>query len=144
MSDSRRPLCFSIPSYDAFGDDLCHAADLECGKLQRLTFPDGERYARFCTPVGGRHVVIVGGTPTDGDLLDLYDLATGAITGGAARLTLVVPYFGYSTMERAVKDGEVAVAKARARLLSLIPLAPDGNRILLLDLHSEGIPYYFE
>src|SRR4051794_34410056 len=96
-----RPLCFSIPSYDAFGDDLCRAPHLEPGELQRLTFPDGERYARFCTPVSGREVVIVGGTPTDTDLLDLYDLATGAVTDGAAKLTLVVHYFGYSTMERA-------------------------------------------
>jgi ribose-phosphate pyrophosphokinase len=139
-----RSVCFSIASYDGFSDDLCRAANLEHGELQRQTFPDGERYARFRTPAAGRDVVIVGGTPTDADLLDLYDLATGAVTNGAARLTLVVPYFGYSTMERAVKEGEVAVAKARARLLSSIPLAPNGNRILLFDLHSEGIPYYFE
>ena len=144
MSDGRRALCFSIASSDAFGADLCRTADLERGGVQQQTFPDGERYVRFGTSVARRDVVIVGGTPTDADLLDLYNMATGAVTDGAARLTLVIPYLGYSTMERAVKDGEVAAAKARARLLSSIPLAPNGNRVLLLDLHSEGIPYYFE
>ena len=47
-------------------------------------------------------------------------------------------------MERAVHEGEVVTAKTRARLLSTIPQASTGNRILLLDLHSEGMPYYFE
>src|SRR5262249_38194283 len=63
---------------------------------------------------------------------------------GARRLTLVVPYFGYSTMERAVTAGEVVTAKTRALLLSSIPPAPSGNSALLLDLHSEGLPFYFE
>jgi ribose-phosphate pyrophosphokinase len=66
------------------------------------------------------------------------------VKNGARRLTLVVPYFGYSTMERAVKSGEVVTAKTRARLLSAVPHAQGGNRILLLDLHQEGIPHYFE
>ncbi|HWZ04974.1 MAG TPA: ribose-phosphate diphosphokinase, partial [Mucilaginibacter sp.] len=59
-------------------------------------------------------------------------------------LTLVVPYFGYSTMERAVLPGEIVTAKTRARLLSAIPRCNRGNKILLFDLHSEGIQYYFE
>jgi ribose-phosphate pyrophosphokinase len=56
----------------------------------------------------------------------------------------VVPYFGYSTMERAVLPGEIVTAKCRARLLSAIPRSNKGNRIYLFDIHSEGIPYYFE
>lgn len=51
---------------------------------------------------------------------------------------------GYSTMERQVKPGEVVVAKTRARLLSSIPPAPMGNRVALLDLHADGVTYYFE
>jgi ribose-phosphate pyrophosphokinase len=47
-------------------------------------------------------------------------------------------------MERAVKTGEVVTAKNRARLLSAIPAAGLGNRIIMLDLHAEGIPHYFE
>ena len=47
-------------------------------------------------------------------------------------------------MERATKTGEAIIAKTRARLLSAIPRAASGNRVFLLDLHSEGIPHYFE
>jgi ribose-phosphate pyrophosphokinase len=47
-------------------------------------------------------------------------------------------------MERAVKDGEVVTAKARASLFSSIPQTSKRNRFILMDLHSEGIPHYFE
>jgi ribose-phosphate pyrophosphokinase len=47
-------------------------------------------------------------------------------------------------MERASKGGEIVAAKNRARLLSSVPTAGSGNRAVLLDLHSEGIPHYFE
>jgi ribose-phosphate pyrophosphokinase len=59
-------------------------------------------------------------------------------------LTLVVPYFGYSTQERPSKEGESVTAKTRARLLSSIPLPSGGIRLLLVDLHTAGLPFYFE
>jgi len=89
-------------------------------------------------------VVVVGGTVSDAATLELYDLANAVVENGAATLTLVVPWFGYSTAERAGQPGEAVVAKTRARLLSSIPSAKLGNSVLLLDLHSEGIPHYFE
>ena len=59
-------------------------------------------------------------------------------------MILVIPYFGYSTMERAAKPGEVVTAKTIARQLSAMPKASRGNWVLLMDLHSTGIVYYFE
>jgi ribose-phosphate pyrophosphokinase len=106
-----------------------------------VEFPDGEHYRRLVTEVAERDVVFVGGTITDADTLELYDLACAAAKYDARSLTMLVPYFGYGTMERAVKPGEVVTAKTRARLFSTIP-AP--ARVVMLDLHSEGIPHYFE
>ncbi len=140
----RPPLVFAQPGYGPLAADLVARLGGEAGQVERARFPDGERYQRIATPVEERAVVIVGGTVDDAATLALYDLASAAVTYGARRLSLVVPYFGYSTMERAVKPGEVVVAKNRARLLSTIPHASAGNRVLLLDLHSEGIPHYFE
>jgi ribose-phosphate pyrophosphokinase len=135
---------FSTRSYGYFAADLCRLGGFAGGEIEVKSFPDGERYQRVVTPVEDRSVVLVGGTISDADTLELYDLACAIVKFGARRLTLVIPYFGYSTMERATKWGEVVTAKTRARLLSAIPLAHSGNRVLLLDLHSEGIPYYFE
>jgi ribose-phosphate pyrophosphokinase len=120
------------------------AKDVYLGRLDRKEFPDGERYLRIDEDVDGKHVVILGGTISDSDTLEIFDLACAAVKYGAKELTLAIPYFGYSTMERAVKPGEVVPAKTRARLLSCIPKAHKGNNVILLDLHSLGIPHYFE
>ena len=140
---TNRPLVFATPAYQHLQAALCERG-LEPGEIATFPFPDGERYLRIVTPVAGRDVVLVGGTIDDASTLTLFDLACGAVHYGARRLTLVIPYYGYATMERAVKPGEVVTAKTRAALFSAIPPASYGNRALLLDLHAEGIPHYFE
>jgi ribose-phosphate pyrophosphokinase len=141
---SDTPLLFSIRSYDYMQSGLAHSLGAERGEIERQTFPDGEHYMRLRTSVVGRRVVLVGGTVTDADTLELYDLASAIVKYGARSLSLLVPYFGYATMERAVKTGEVVTAKTRARLLSSIPNGDAPNRIVLFDVHTEGLPYYFE
>lgn len=138
------PLLFSTRSYGYLGSAIARAGRFEEGRLARTEFPDGEHYRRIESPVLNRHVVLVGGTVTDTDTLEVFDLATALVMEGAASLSIVIPFFGYATMERAVKPGEVVTAKTRAMLLSAIPRASEGDRVILLDLHSEGIPYYFE
>ncbi|MCE9580811.1 MAG: ribose-phosphate diphosphokinase [Deltaproteobacteria bacterium] len=138
------PLVFSIAAYEYLAADLCAEAGWEQGRVERRAFPDGERYQRIATDPADRDVVVIAGTPHDTDTLELYDLACGLVGGGAYRLRVVMPFFGYSTMERAVKVGEVVTAKTRARLLSSIPTASRGNLVFLLDLHVDAIAHYFE
>lgn len=135
---------FSTTSYTYLRDRIAQHVDVQVGEVEVKRFPDGERYQRILTPVDEQEVVLIGGTATDEDTLELYDLAGAMVKYGARSLTLLTPYFAYSTMERAVKTGEVVTAKSRARLLSSIPMASNGTRIVLMDLHSEGLPYYFE
>jgi len=137
-------LLFSAPAYDYLAQALARDGGFECGEVQRDVFPDGEHYLRLRTSVADRHVVVVGGTITDAATIELYDLACAIVENGSATLTLVVPWYGYATQDRAVIAGEAVTAKTRARLLSSIPAAKLANEILLLDLHSEGIPHYFE
>jgi ribose-phosphate pyrophosphokinase len=138
------PLVFTTTAYDYLGAAMCAAAGWPLGEVERRTFPDGERYQRAVTECADRDVVLVGGTIDELATLELYDLACGLVTYGAYRLTLVIPYFGYSTMERAVRAGEVVTAKARARILSSIPAASRGNQVFLVDLHVATIAHYFE
>ena len=137
-------LVFATHAYSQLESDLCALTGYEMGTLERKHFSDGELYQRIASPCRERDVVLLGGTITDPDTLELYDLACTCVANGARSLTLVIPYFGYSTMERAVKPGEAVTAKTRARLLSSIPAAAMGNRVLLLDLHVSGITHYFE
>ncbi len=137
-------MLFSTANYSYLKRELMQRGEFEEGQLEVQSFPDGERYMRIVDPVEGREVILLGGTISDTDTLQLYDLSCALVKQGAIKLTLIIPYFGYSTMERASKRGEVVTAKTRARLLSAIPEASEGNHILLLDLHSEGLQYYFE
>ena len=142
MSDDM--LIFSTTTYDGLRQEVCRQSGFERGDVETSWFPDHERYMRIATQVDGRDVAIIAGTVSDADTLELFDLACGVVKYGARRLTMVVPYFGYSTMDRAVKPGEVVTAKTRARLLSSVPDAAYGNRLFLVDTHTEGLPHYFE
>jgi ribose-phosphate pyrophosphokinase len=138
------PLIFGIKSYLAMAQTMAKLGTWKLGKIERVQFPDGERYQRITNSVAGRDVILVGGTVGDSETLELFDLACALAKYGAKRLDLVIPYFGYSTMERAVKAGEIVTAKTRARLLSAIPGSAQGNRVFFLDLHAEGLPHYLE
>ena len=138
------PLVFSIQPYDYLGAAIATAGGWEHGAIHREQFPDGEHYCRIETDPADRDVILVGGTIDDAATLALYDLACGLVNNGAYRLSLVIPYFGYSTMERSTRDGEIVTAKTRARLLSSIPLASRGTQVFLLDLHVASIAHYFE
>lgn len=138
------PLVFSTQAYAYLGEDIARGSGWELGHITRKTFPDGEHYLRIDTSPADRDVILVGGTIDDANTLELYDLACGLVTAGAYRLRLVIPFYGYATMERAVRPGEVVTAKTRARLLSSIPMASRGTQVFMLDLHVDAIAHYFE
>jgi ribose-phosphate pyrophosphokinase len=93
------PVVFATEAYGYLGLGMAREAGWECGAITRKTFPDGEHYRRIDTDPAHRDVVLVGGTIDDANTLELYDLACGPVMGGAYRLRLVIPFFGYSTME---------------------------------------------
>src|SRR5947209_10689704 len=138
----------STPSSLPFAARLAAHLGVPVAPVQRQHFPDGEDYLRF--DLGdrfgllGQHAVIVGATESAASLDEVYRLGCAAVKHGARSLVLVVPYFGYSTMERSTRPGEVVTAKVVARQLSVIPRAARGNWLLLMDLHAAGIVYYFE
>jgi ribose-phosphate pyrophosphokinase len=139
-----KKLLFTTPSYAYMVPHFLAAGDFEVGEIERKHFPDGERYLRLAADSWGRDVVLLGGTPTDLDALEVYDLGYAISRAGAHSLALVMPYFGYATMERAVRPGEVVTAKTRARLISAIPACDGGMRVFLFDLHTDGIEFYFD
>ena len=137
-------MIFSTRAYADLGTRVAQLARLPVGEVETRLFADGERYLRLQSDPRGNDAAVLGGTISEADTLELYDLACGLVDAGARSLTLVIPYFGYSTMERATAANEIVTAKTRARLLSSIPVPGSGSRVLLLDLHTEGIPFYFE
>jgi len=139
-----KKILFHLKDYQYLAEKVMAGGSFEKGVLETSCFSDGERYQRILSNIENRDVVLIGGTVSDSSTLELFDLASSLVSYGANSLTLVIPYFGYSTMERAVLPGEIVTAKTRARLLSAIPRCNKGNKVYLFDLHSEGVQYYFE
>lgn len=137
-------IILSTSNYTGFKELLAAKNGAQIGVIERRKFPDGEIYHRVKTIVKDCDVIIVGGTLNDEDLMEIYELSCAVVKYGARSLSLYIPFFGYSTMERAIESGEIVKAKTRARLLSNIPNAYQGNSIYLLDLHAENINHYFE
>lgn len=136
-------LLFATSTYQYLVDDFTAAGNFELGRIESKVFPDGEIYRRVVDDPWGRDAVLLGGTPNERDWLEVYDLGCAISRAGARSLSILMPYFGYSTMERAVQPGEVVTAKTRARLISTIPPCEGGSRIFLFDLHTDGIEFYF-
>jgi len=141
---TRPKLLFSTQSYLPLYNKLLPLGNFEAGNLKRRDFADGEHYMQIQSTIKERDVVVLGGTISDSDTLEIYDLACGLVDAGAHRMWIIIPYYGYSTMERAVKTGEVVKAKTRARLLSSIPVPGSGAQVVMLDLHVDSIAWYFE
>lgn len=137
-------IIFSTTAYQYLRNELAGLARCLVGEVLSREFPDGEIYHRLLHDVSGMDVLLIGGTLDDRNTMELYDLAQGLAHANANSLSIVIPYFGYSTMERAVEKGEIVKAKNRALMFSSIPMCAETNKVYLLDLHSEGIPYYFD
>lgn len=141
-------IIFSTPEYKDLAEEIASKPFIDCsvGNIETRTFSDGESYHRIWNSeqLKDQDVVLIGGTINDHAIMDIYNLASTLVCSDIKKLHLVIPYFGYSTMERAVKSGEVVKAKNIARMFSSLPQATRGNFMYMIDLHTEGLPYYFE
>lgn len=131
-----------------FAELIGRALGIVPSKVERNAFGDGELYHRLDikdpSELFGKTVIFVASTPSDKTFDELEKIGHTLAELGVARRIFVIPFFGYSTMERAVLSGEAVVAKINARRLSEIPNSGRGNVFLLLDLHVSGILHYFE
>lgn len=138
-----KPALFTMPDDAPLAAAVRAAASMDAGEMTFERFPDGEWSQRIETPVRGRRIVVIGGATDDGGTARLFDLCCGLTSCGAASLTLVMPYFAYSTMDRASRPGEVVTARTRALLLSSVLRPPGGLEVLLIEPHTDALPMYF-
>ncbi|WP_028582548.1 ribose-phosphate diphosphokinase [Desulfogranum japonicum] len=100
------------------------------------TFADGEVHHAFPKEIAGKHIVIIGSTPNDAAHQELMDLIAGARYWNALSVNVVIPFLGYSTMERA-KPGSGEIPKGITRTRQIFRTRPD--YVAFIDLHSEAV-----
>jgi len=104
--------------------------------MVRQRFADGEGYHAFPKSVAGKNLIIIGSTPDCNAHQELLDLIQGGRYWNAATVNVVIPYLGYSTMERA-KPGSNEIPKGITRTRQIFKARP--NYVTFVDLHSEAV-----
>ena len=104
-------------------------------------FADGEIFVRIDENVRGRDVFLIQPTnPPAENVLELLILIDAAKRASAARVTAVVPYYGYGRSDR--KDQpRVSIA---AKLLANLMTAAGADRVLSIDFHQHQIQGFFD
>ena len=113
----------------------------ELGKGEVGKFSDGEISVSIRESVRGSDVFVVQSTctPVNDNLMELLILIDAFKRASAARITAVMPYFGYARQDRKAKARDPISAKLVADLLT----AAGAHRVLTMDLHAQQIQGFF-
>ena len=105
-------------------------------------FPDGETFVKINENIRGRDLFIIQPTcpPTNSNLMELLITVDAARRSSAARITAVIPFFGYARQDRKDQSRVPITAKLVANLLT----AAGVNRVLTMDLHAGQIQGFFD
>ncbi len=106
------------------------------------SFPDGETFVKINENIRGRDVFIVQPTcpPTNQNLMELLILVDAARRSSSARITAVIPFFGYARQDRKDQPRVPITAKLVANLLA----AAGVQRVLTMDLHAQQLQGFFD
>ena len=104
-------------------------------------FADGEIFVKIDENVRGRDVYIIQPTNMPGDnLIELLLLIDAVHRASAARVTTVIPYFGYSRQDRKDQPRVAISAKLMANLIT----RAGADRVLAMDLHAHQLQGFFD
>ena len=128
---ANRPLAEEVAAH--LGQPLCAVT------LRR--FADGELFVKIDENVRGRDVYIVQSTnPPAENMMELLLLMDAAKRASAARVTAVIPYFGYARQDRKDQPRVAISAKLMANMVSMA----GADRVLAMDFHQHQLQGFFD
>ena len=106
-------------------------------------FSDGEIAVEINENVRGKDVFVFQSTcqPTNDNLMELIVMIDALRRASAARITAVVPYFGYARQDRRVRSARVPIT---AKVVADMMVGVGVDRVLTVDLHAEQIQGFFD
>jgi ribose-phosphate pyrophosphokinase len=133
---------FSGSSNQPLAEAICSYIGMGLGKSTIKPFPDGETFVKVEENVRGEDVFVVQSTspPTNHHLMEMFIMIDALRRASAARITAVLPFYGYARQDRKDQPRVPITAKLVANLL----VAAGANRILTMDLHAQQIQGFFD
>jgi ribose-phosphate pyrophosphokinase len=133
---------FSGSAHPLLAREIADFLGIPVGQARLRRFPDSEVSFQIDENIRGADVFIVQPTssPVDQHLMELLVMIDAFRRSSAARITAVLPYYGYARQDRKDKPRVPISAKLVANLLS----AAGTNRVLTMDLHKAQIQGFFD
>jgi len=133
---------FSGSAHPSLAKEISEFLGIPIGQTRLRRFPDTEVSFQIDENIRGADVFIVQPTcnPVDENLMELLVMIDAFRRSSAARITAVVPYYGYARQDRKDRPRVPISAKLVANLLS----AAGTNRVLTMDLHKAQIQGFFD
>jgi ribose-phosphate pyrophosphokinase len=122
--------------------DVANNLGLALAPVKTERFPDREVHIELLESPRGRDVFLLQPTspPPDDHLFELLAMADATRRAGAARVTAVMPYFGYARQDRRTSGFEAVAARLVADLLTTAGV----QHLIVLDLHTDAIEGFFK
>ncbi|MGA2249595.1 ribose-phosphate diphosphokinase [Terracidiphilus sp.] len=141
LAEDKRFKIFSGTANRPLSEEIARHIGVPVGEAKLQRFADGEVYFQLLENVRGVDVFVVQPTcyPVDQHLLELLIMIDALKRASAARITVVVPYYGYARQDRKDRPRVAISAKLIADLLT----TAGANRALFVDLHAAQIQGFF-
>ena len=129
-------------AHPGLGREIARQAGVPLVPVSISAFADGETRVRIEADVAGADLYIVQPTcaPANERLVTLALIADAARGADAARITALMPYFGYARQDVRKHSGEPRSARLAARILA----AAGVDRAVVLELHSGALESAFD
>jgi ribose-phosphate pyrophosphokinase len=141
-TDDGKMMVFSGNANTKLAQEIAYFLRIQLGKAVVGKFSDGEVQVEIMENVRGKDVFIVQPTcqPTNDNLMELLVMIDAMRRASAARVTAVMPYFGYARQDRRPRSARVPItAKVVANMLEAV----GADRLLTVDLHADQIQGFF-
>ncbi len=122
--------------------EIVERLNMPLGKALVGKFSDGEVMVEVMENVRGKDIFIVQPTcaPTNNNLMELIVMVDAMRRSSAARITAVVPYFGYARQDRRPRSARVPIT---AKVVADMICIAGTDRVLTVDLHADQIQGFF-
>ena len=129
-------------SNPALAREICEFVGVPLCAAALNSFPDGETFVQINENIRGDDVFIVQATstPANHNIMELLIMIDAASRASAARITAVLPFYGYARQDRKDRPRVPITSKLVANLL----VAAGANRVLTMDLHAHQIAGFFD
>jgi ribose-phosphate pyrophosphokinase len=140
--DHEKLRIFSGNAHPELAQKIASQLHLPLGRLHVARFADGEVQVKIEESVRGMDVFLVQPTcaPVNETLMEVLILTDAFRRASARRITLVLPYYGYSRQDKKIKPREPVTARLVADLIT----TAGADRVLAVDLHAKQIQGFFQ